>query len=419
MKKIICLHVSAELGGSEKCFLELISSLDFKSNSNAPDPADLIIVLPWNGPLANEILRKLPQSHIHILSFPNLFSKGTRKFPLKTLLKTIFALPQILFYLYKLNKLISSYSPSVIYSNGIKCHVLSALLCFLKPMKVVWHMQDYFPSFKYVKAFFSFIKFKPNAIICNSSSVLRDLTDHYPQWKDNAFVIHNAVDLNIYKPSDLSQKSLFKSNDDFTQTKSNSSPRSDHPLTISMIGILTPWKGQDVFIRTISLLHQEYPHLEFRAMIVGDEIYKTQGESGFKNRLIGLANELKIQNIITFMGFVKNVEMVYNQSDIVIHCSIKPEPFGRVVVESMASGCCTIGADAGGVRELIKNEITGFLVPTNSPEEIKNAIAKILKEPTLRKEIILNARKHVEENFSAKIFSEKIFTVLNKEIKDA
>ena len=73
------------------------------------------------------------------------------------------------------------------------------------------------------------------------------------------------------------------------------------------------------------------------------------------------------------------------------------EPFGLVMAEAMSCGTPVIGFDRGSVKELIKNNKTGFVVPPNQGLfGLKKALAKIDKiKPA-------DCRKHIEQNFSLK-----------------
>jgi glycosyltransferase involved in cell wall biosynthesis len=84
------------------------------------------------------------------------------------------------------------------------------------------------------------------------------------------------------------------------------------------------------------------------------------------------------------------------------------EPFGMVMIESMACGTPVISYNKGAAPELIKNGKNGFLV--KSRKEMVKAIAKI---DTIKRR---DCRKHVEENFSPKATAEKHIKIYQKEI---
>ena len=113
---------------------------------------------------------------------------------------------------------------------------------------------------------------------------------------------------------------------------------------------------------------------------------------------------------------IKDVEEIYRNSDIVVHCSKNPEPFGRVIIEAMSSECAVIATEGGGVREIITHNVDGFLVAPSAPSELRKALENLCIDQVLRSRISKAARKTVEKNFSADQFSKMIFYNLEKQI---
>jgi hypothetical protein len=66
----------------------------------------------------------------------------------------------------------------------------------------------------------------------------------------------------------------------------------------------------------------------------------------------------------------------------------------------MSWGKPVVGCKVGGVPEVIRDGEVGFLVEPGNPQELAQAIIKILKNPQLRFEMGINAKKYVWERFS-------------------
>ena len=73
-------------------------------------------------------------------------------------------------------------------------------------------------------------------------------------------------------------------------------------------------------------------------IIVGGQIYDTSGETKIELELKSLAKSLGVENRVHFTGFRKDIPQALNSVDILVHGSIEPEPFGRVIVEAFACG---------------------------------------------------------------------------------
>src|SRR3989344_1938347 len=82
-----------------------------------------------------------------------------------------------------------------------------------------------------------------------------------------------------------------------------------------------------------------------------------------------------------------------------------PEPFGRVLLEGMASGCIAIAADAGGPRELIQHGSDGFLYAPGDPVALAGVLTAALNlSPESSAELRARARANVEARFSAETY---------------
>ena len=89
----------------------------------------------------------------------------------------------------------------------------------------------------------------------------------------------------------------------------------------------------------------------------------------------------------------------YLKSDILCVPSID-EPLGNVVLEGMVSGCLVIGSNTGGIPDMIKDEITGYLFENGNAVELQNTIVKSLCDKIACLNIIDNARLAVNEQFA-------------------
>jgi glycosyltransferase involved in cell wall biosynthesis len=81
-----------------------------------------------------------------------------------------------------------------------------------------------------------------------------------------------------------------------------------------------------------------------------------------------------------FLGFRADVPELMRASDAVVHASVYPEPFGRVIVEGMLAGRPVIATRAGGVTEIVDDD-TGVLVPPNDAGALARAIESIAGDP--------------------------------------
>jgi glycosyltransferase involved in cell wall biosynthesis len=89
-----------------------------------------------------------------------------------------------------------------------------------------------------------------------------------------------------------------------------------------------------------------------------------------------------------------------NAVDVVVHASVRPEPFGRVILEAMLLGKPVVAADAGGVPELIQHGETGYLVPPGDPDRLAQCLREILADPETAAAVGERAREWARQKFS-------------------
>jgi len=83
----------------------------------------------------------------------------------------------------------------------------------------------------------------------------------------------------------------------------------------------------------------------------------------------------------------------------------------------MSYGKPVVGCKVGGVPEVIKDGKTGFLVEPSNPDQLAEAIVRILKDPKLRLEIGMESRRYVGERFHLRDMvkkTEKLYEALIK-----
>lgn len=86
------------------------------------------------------------------------------------------------------------------------------------------------------------------------------------------------------------------------------------------------------------------------------------------------------------------------------------EHLGMAPLEAMATGCLTLGFNAGGLKELIQDGCNGFLF--NNEEELVEEMAKVLINEKEQRKIKKNAQKFVNENFSYSDFKERVKKII-------
>lgn len=116
--------------------------------------------------------------------------------------------------------------------------------------------------------------------------------------------------------------------------------------------------------------------------------------------------QIEVPANITLTGYLTGEQLaeIYSASDLFVFPS-PTETFGNVVIEALASGTPAITANYGGVKNIIKAGVTGYLCETGNVMEFTNAILKLLENDSLRKQFGIEGRNYALTQNWDKIFS--------------
>ncbi len=184
---------------------------------------------------------------------------------------------------------------------------------------------------------------------------------------------------------------------------------SPQDIVVACVGRLVSWKGQHVFLRALADLAPRYPRL--RGLVVGAPEANSQG---YADELYSQTRELGLEGVVSFTGFRQDIPRLLKSADILVHASIQPEPFGRVLIEGMAAGIAVIGTASGAVPEIIEDGVTGLLIRPDDPASMAQAIASIIDHPARAAAIRAAGRRAVEERFSIRQYVHAVETVYEK-----
>ena len=365
-KKVIFYGVSSHLGGAERSLLDF---LIYYKKGKKPD--DFFVLLPKKqGPL----VEKLKEHSItyKVIPFPTFWSHLSRQSLSSKIKFFLLGLPSYLLYLIRLHRFLKKEAPSAIHSTGIKCHISLCLLNSFIPAQIVIHFRDLLgaPS---LQKFFLWFKEKKNITWISASAAIAKTFPNLP-----IDVVYCGFCETQYFPA--KNKYLH----DLLKIPH------DHKL-IGLVGVFARWKGQKEFILAA---HKALPQLKnCHFLLIGGQIYDTLGERGFTEHLHKLVDALDRSEQIHFVPFQKSPQLVYNSLDLLVHCSIEPEPFGRVIVEGIFCETPVVAAGAGGALEIIRDETYGLLHTPGDPQDLANKILQSLGDPDRSEKAKIAAQK--------------------------
>ena len=180
----------------------------------------------------------------------------------------------------------------------------------------------------------------------------------------------------------------------------------DHDaFLVGHFGRLSPWKGQDVFLRALARCPDAV------GMVVGAALF---GEHEIEPGLRRLAADLGINDRVVFTGFQDDVLPLMAACDLTVHSSVAPEPFGRVIVESMLVGTPVVAAGVGGPLEIIDEGVTGWFTAPGDDVELSKRLGACRHQPAEVAQVGEAARRAATRRFSAAAMHDAIARIVSE-----
>jgi glycosyltransferase involved in cell wall biosynthesis len=145
------------------------------------------------------------------------------------------------------------------------------------------------------------------------------------------------------------------------------------PGSLLLASRLVRGKGVDLFLHALPLL----PASAWRAVIAGDGPQRSELES--------LTGQLGLCERVEFLGELTPaaLEAWYARAAVVVHPTLRPEPFGMVGPEAMARGKPVVAFAGGATEEWLVDGVTGLIVRERSADALARALERLLGDPAL------------------------------------
>lgn len=137
---------------------------------------------------------------------------------------------------------------------------------------------------------------------------------------------------------------------------------------------LEPIYGNETAIRALALVRSSHP----------DVTLTIAGSGPLRGQLSDLAASLGLSSAVTFAGRLEPQQMadLYRSTDIALNPSLV-DNMPNSVLEAMATGLPIISTNVGGVPHILRNDETAILVSPNAPEEMAQAIVRLIEDEAL------------------------------------
>jgi len=370
-------HVSKVLGGAEFNLLELLGLPAARRQWEAQ------VACPSGSPLETALAR-LPVAR-HAYGFAPALNElrvvGKRFSPLAKFR----AWRELQLATTRLRAIVAGFKPDAVISCTNKDHFAAGAAVHAAHIPSLWWVNDIISSdffgWPVRRVFVSKARHLATRLL-PVSNFGRAALLHEGILEEQITTIHNGISLARYQRS--------------TSTLLREQLRlgSNEPL-IGLVGRITPWKGQDFFLQLAQAWSAQGRPGRF--VIIGRAFNE---DAPFEALLKQYVRTNRLESKVHFVAFQSDIAATLSQLDVLLHCSTKPEPFGRVIIEAMAVGVPVIAARAGGVPEIVTEGVDAGLAEPGNLNSYIDQMTALLGNPPKRTAWALAGRRTVEQRFT-------------------
>ncbi|MCK4463391.1 MAG: glycosyltransferase family 4 protein [Candidatus Omnitrophica bacterium] len=216
-------------------------------------------------------------------------------------------------------------------------------------------------------------------------------------------VIHHGIDEKAYRPNINTRGILRK-----------------YPILKNKHVIFHParmglGKGCDVSIKALRLVKERYPDVVL--ILAGTKNIIDWGSQQQKDiaYMVNLVDFFRLRKNVLINAFkLSDMPALYAVSDVCLYPSTTSEPFGLTMLEAMASAKPMIITDTGGMPEIIKDGINGFVIPIKNFEMLASRIIQLLDDKRLNERFGYTGREIIEQYYTKDIVTRNIINLYKK-----
>lgn len=285
----------------------------------------------------------------------------------------------------------------VVYANTAKALVIGGPAARLAGRPLIFHLHD-------IIADGHFSTLNQQALILCANYCAQSVIANSEATKDAFIACGGRAELCVVIPNGFRIPTERSSPEATTSLRSQLNIPSN-AWTVLMAGRLAHWKGQHVLLEALKSVPTAH------AVLLGDALF-TDEDRQYAQQLHTQAAELAGR--VHFAGFQSDTMPYFDMADAVVHASVFPEPFGRVIVEGMLACKPVIASRAGGAAEIVQHEHTGLLVNPGNAKELADALLRLQNDSSFASTIAHNAQQTAQDTYALSAVQEKIESVIHQ-----
>ncbi len=279
----------------------------------------------------------------------------------------------------KLRRALQRTGAQLVHTNSLKTHFIGGLAARLGRLPLIWHVRDLLAEDEGYHLLRRAARLLRPQVIAISEAV----AEQFAGLPAEVTVIPNGIPLDKFCPGSPSPP--LRSELGLTAD--------DHVLLV--VSRLTPWKGHFTLLEAVARLVERWPRLKL--VVVGEVAF---WEADYEQQLKQRAAELGLTEQVIWTGFRSDVPELLRLCDIFVLPSVG-EPFGRVIIEAMATARPVVAIESGGVPEVVVDGQTGLLVPPEDAQSLAGAIQTLLADGQRAQQMGAEGRARAHQLFSA------------------
>ena len=278
----------------------------------------------------------------------------------------------------EIGQIVSENGIDIVHAHMGRDYLMAALACKqTNRARLVLTRHHYLPLKR--SALYRWLLGDVASVIAVSDNVRQSVLERLQLPPEKVRTIPNWIDPERFMPSDQdAARAMF---------------RVRYNIVVACIGQITQTKGQEEFVRAAAALARTRTDVEF--LIAGQE--SEQG-GPFTKRLSELARTSGLEDKLRFLGRVSHIPQLLAAVDVVVVPSWD-EGFSLVTIEAMAARRPVLASRVGGITGIIKDNVTGLLVPPRDVHALTDKLLWLVSDASLRERLSVQAQRDVNARF--------------------
>ncbi|KNZ69972.1 group 1 glycosyl transferase [Thermincola ferriacetica] len=246
-----------------------------------------------------------------------------------------------------------------------------------------------------------------DTVIAVSDYIKRELT-RVGYDSSKITTVHHGIDLARFKP--VTEEDLEKIKEIYPEFEGRRVIF--HPARMSLD------KGCHISVEALNIIRKEFPNVLLVLAGTGKTVDWGAHQQRHVQKIMNQVEELGLGNNVFIRFFAwDDMPLVYKAAEFCVYPSCFEEPFGLVMLESMASEKPIVVSRAGGMPEVIQSRVNGFVVEMANAKELADRCCELLRNPGLCRQMGKQGRRMVEERWTKEIMTRATLEIYKKAVR--